>query len=185
MKCKNCGKKEANVRYKQIINGVKKEMNLCEDCARELGIGRDLNFNMSMNLPSFLGGFFDDYNMDSFMPTIGSLRQENCKTCGTTYNEFVNTGLFGCMDCYDMFADRLDPILKNIYGSNRHVGRKSKKLDKSIVKNMEEKKKELEEKKNEGKDKVEILQEKLKQAIKEERYEDAAKLRDEIKKHTK
>ena len=33
--------------------------------------------------------------------------------------------------------------------------------------------------------KLEKLQEDLKSAIKEERYEDAAKLRDEIKKHTK
>ena len=57
MKCQNCGRKEANIKYTQIINGVKKEMNLCEDCAKELGIGRELNFNMSMNLPSFLGGF--------------------------------------------------------------------------------------------------------------------------------
>lgn len=185
MKCQNCGRKEANVKYTQIINGVKKEMNLCEDCARELGIGRELNFNMSMNLPSFLGGFFDEYNMDSFIPSIGALREEGCNTCGTTYNEFANTGLFGCMDCYDIFADRLDPILRNIQGSNRHVGRKAKSLDKSIVKNMEAKKKELEkdkESKKENKNTKESLEEELKQAIKEERYEDAAKIRDEIKK---
>lgn len=182
MKCQKCGKKEANVRYTQIVNGVKKEMNLCDTCAKELGIGRDLGFNMSMDLPRFLGGFFDDYNMDSFIPSIGSIREESCKNCGTTYNEFVNTGLFGCMNCYDIFADRLDPILKNIQGSNRHVGRKGKTLDKSIVKNMEEKKKEINIEKNKGKSERELLQEELKKAIKEERYEDAAKIRDEIKK---
>ena len=37
MKCQNCGRKEANVKYTQIINCVKKEMNLCEDCAKEIG----------------------------------------------------------------------------------------------------------------------------------------------------
>jgi len=47
------------------------------------------------------------------------------------------------MECYDIFADRLDPILRNIQGSNRHIGRKSRSLDKSIVKNMEEKQKKL------------------------------------------
>mgnify|MGYP000006626288 FL=1 len=185
MKCQKCGSKEANVKYTQIINGVKKEMNLCEDCARELGIGKELNFNMSMNLPSFLGGFFDEYNMDSFIPSIGSMREEGCNTCGTTYNEFANTGLFGCMECYDIFADRLDPILRNIQGSNRHIGRKSRSLDKSIVKNMEEKQKELNKNKENKKDSKESLEEKLKLAIKEERYEDAAKIRDEIKKFNK
>ena len=185
MKCQNCGRKEANVRYTQIINGVKKEMNLCEDCARELGIGKEFDFNMSMNLPSFLGGFFDDYNMDSFIPTIGSIRQEGCNTCSTTYNEFANTGLFGCMDCYDVFSDRLDPILNNIQGSNRHVGRKAKRLDKTIVKNMEAKQKELKKEKSNKKDDTKSLEEQLKLAIKEERYEDAAKIRDEIKKQNK
>ena len=141
--------------------------------------------SMSMNLPSFLGGFFDEYNMDSFIPSIGSMREEGCNTCGTTYNEFANTGLFGCMECYDIFADRLDPILRNIQGSNRHIGRKSRSLDKSIVKNMEEKQKELNKNKEKQKDSKESLEEKLKLAIKEERYEDAAKIRDEIKKINK
>ena len=31
MLCENCGKHEANVKYTQIINGVKKEMLLCEE----------------------------------------------------------------------------------------------------------------------------------------------------------
>ena len=68
------------------------------------------------------------------------------------------------MDCYDIFADRLDPILRNIQGSNRHVGRKAKSFDKSIVKNMEDKKKELEknkEAKKENKKTKESLEEEL------------------------
>ena len=32
MKCENCGKNEANVKYTQIINGEKKQMFLCEEC---------------------------------------------------------------------------------------------------------------------------------------------------------
>lgn len=94
MKCQNCGRKEANVKYTQIINGVKKEMNLCKDCAKELGIGRELNFNMFYEFTKLFRRVFDEYNMDSFIPTIGAIREEGCNTCGTTYNEFTNTGLF-------------------------------------------------------------------------------------------
>ena len=36
MKCENCGKNEANVKYTQIINGEKKQMFLCEDCHNKL-----------------------------------------------------------------------------------------------------------------------------------------------------
>ena len=38
MLCQNCGKNEANIKYTQVINGVKKEIALCEDCAKKLGL---------------------------------------------------------------------------------------------------------------------------------------------------
>ena len=46
MKCENCGRNEANVKYTQIINGEKKQMFLCEECSEKLGIN-DIHFNMS------------------------------------------------------------------------------------------------------------------------------------------
>ena len=46
MYCENCGKNYANVRYTQIINGNKKEMFLCDECSKILGID---NFNMPKN----------------------------------------------------------------------------------------------------------------------------------------
>lgn len=181
MKCGNCGNNEANVRYTQIINGVKKEMHLCEECSRKLGIGADLNFNMSMDIPSFFGEIFDEYNNLSLLPSLGTLKEEKCNTCGMTYEEFANTGKFGCQECYDIFSYRLDPILKSIQGNNRHIGRKARSIDPDIVKNMEEKKNEIsEEKEVKENDTVVKLKMELKKAIKEERYEDAAKLRDEI-----
>ena len=44
MKCDNCGKNEANVRYLRNINGKKTQMNLCEECSKKLGI--DTNFDI-------------------------------------------------------------------------------------------------------------------------------------------
>ena len=54
MLCQNCGNHEGNIKYTQIINGVKKEMILCEECAKEFGID-EINFNMPINFSSFLG----------------------------------------------------------------------------------------------------------------------------------
>lgn len=179
MKCQNCGKREANVQYTQVINGVKREMVLCEECARELGIGSEMNFNMSMDIPSFFGEFFHQYDNLGLLPDFGTITKEKCDECGTTYNEFTNNGRLGCFHCYEVFSDRLDPILKRIQGSNRHVGRKGRALDSSIVENMEEKKREW-KKDNKKEDKLGTLKEDLKKAIKDERYEDAAKLRDQI-----
>ena len=52
MLCDNCGKKEANVKYSENINGVKREFNLCEECSKKLGIG-EINFKMPIDFSSF------------------------------------------------------------------------------------------------------------------------------------
>ncbi|MFR8103779.1 MAG: UvrB/UvrC motif-containing protein [Clostridia bacterium] len=186
MMCQNCGKHEANVRYTEIINGVKKEMALCEECSRKLGIDNkmnmDMNFNMPIDIPSFLGEFLGDYGGEEFMPAFPSVQELTCNECGMTYNDFVNTGKFGCHHCYDVFSDRIDPILKNIQGSNRHVGRRGRlnsgkiKMEKPIQIKKEQKQKKKE------KTELDNLQQDLKKAIQEERYEDAAVIRDKIKK---
>ena len=61
MLCQNCGKNEANIRYTQIVNGVKKEMALCSDCAEKLGVE---NMNLTMGFGNLLGDFFNDFLMD-------------------------------------------------------------------------------------------------------------------------
>ena len=57
MLCENCGKREANVRYSENINGLKKEMNLCEECSKRLGVTNHMNFNMpSLDFSNFFCG---------------------------------------------------------------------------------------------------------------------------------
>ena len=187
--CQNCGKHEANVRYTQIINGVKKEMALCEECSNKLGIETDMHFdfNMPIDIPSFLGPILGDYEHTEFMPSFIPTKQLQCDHCHMTYDELIESGTFGCSNCYETFSDRIDSILKNLQGSNRHVGRKASgwetKEEKVVKKEPTNKKKQVKtENQTRGKVKVEELKEKLEQAVKEERYEDAAKLRDEIKK---
>lgn len=176
MLCENCGEHEANVRYTQIVNGLKKEMALCEKCANEMGIG-NMDFNMPINLSSFLSDFFED-SQDSFLPEFTNREELRCKECGMTYDEFIHGGKFGCANCYDTFQNKIDPILKNLHASNQHVGRKSK-ITKPKLNKVDSPK---EEPSKVASSKTDELKEKLKQAIKEERYEDAAKIRDEIKK---
>lgn len=179
MLCENCGKKEANVRYSENINGVKKEMNLCEECSKRLGVTDQIDFRMpSLDFSNFFGSFLEDFaSMPNFIPLLEQVKDVKCESCGYTFNDIVNSGRYGCANCYDVFEDRMDPILKKLQGANRHTGRLGKisdnnvKFDKTSDNNVENE--------NNGKSK---LEEELKKAIKEERYEDAAKLRDEIKK---
>lgn len=175
MLCSNCGKNEANVRYTRIINGEKTEFALCEECAKKIGLD-DIDFSMPINFSNFLSDFFDD---DALLPSFAKIGVEKCPKCGLTYNEFVNNGKVGCGECYNAFSDRLDAILKNLHGSYKHTGR----APKNIVKEIDIQKQETQTKKvDEKQEKIDKLNKDLQKAIKEERYEDAAKIRDEIKK---
>ena len=114
------------------------------------------------------------------MPMFNELKTLKCDNCGYTFEDIAHTGKVGCANCYDVFQDRLEPIIRRIQSSNHHVGRLGKIIDKKI--DEKQHKANRTNKEVTPEEKLEILKEDLKQAIKEERYEDAAKLRDEIKK---
>lgn len=191
MKCENCGQNEANIKYTQIINGVKKEMQLCSKCSEQLGIG-NLNFDMPMNISNFFADFLGDVqNQNEFIPSISQKEELKCQQCGMTYEEFLKSGKFGCGNCYETFSAKIDQILKNIHNGNRHTGRKGipnntkinekqENIEKTL-KNQNQGNNDLVDKSTESLSKLEKLQLDLKNAIKEERYEDAAQIRDKIK----
>lgn len=177
MLCENCGNREATVRYSENINGRKRELHLCEKCSKELGIDR-MDFNMPIDFASFFSGMLEEFENSEITPMFDTVKEVQCKSCGYTIQDIINSGKFGCANCYDTFETRLDPIIRKIQGANQHVGRLGKvtehKVNTKPIKNAE--------KKEEKKDEVETLKEELKKAVKEERYEDAAELRDKINK---
>lgn len=205
MKCSNCRQNEATVNYLQIINGEKTELFLCKSCAEEFGID-NLDITIPMDFSSFISDFFDNFNEHELLSALTESKVQKCRNCGLSYEEFVKTGKLGCIDCYDVFKDRIDLITKNIQGSSEHKGRGCKSnlsSDENSSKSSEKNKEEImNQYKNVSTDesdinkkifnqdakqslnkneKIEILKMKLKAAIKDERYEDAAQIRDKIK----
>ena len=53
MKCQNCGKNEATFYYRSSINGRVMESHLCPECARQLGLVQDMRRPM-------MSSFWDD-----------------------------------------------------------------------------------------------------------------------------
>ena len=173
MLCQNCGKNEVNVKYTQIINGVKTELKVCEKCAKNLGIG-SFEFNMPMHFSNFLGAFFNDYSMNLLPSFVKEINNQD-DTYGKIYNDFAKNGLLEFQDYCSEFDTRIDSMLKKIHRNNKSIGSKSIENKTTKVNRDEVNKKESKE------NKLEKLQKELEIAIKEERYEDAAKIRDKIK----
>ena len=173
MLCQNCGKNEVSFHYTQIVNGVKKEIALCDECKSKLGLV-SLDFNMPIDFSSFLGEFFEDEDM---LQAFNPIEKLKCNNCGLTFDNFVKDGKFGCSNCYSVFEEKIDSILKNLHGSSIHTGRKGK-----LITGGNNLKEENEKEIIKPEDNITKLKRDLKQAIKEEKYEEAAKIRDEIKK---
>ena len=147
MICSNCGKNNASITYKQNINGKKITLNLCDNCAHEIGI-----FNS-----------FDDIFSPMILDFEYVLPEEiKCKKCGYTLSKYRSTGLFGCDECYKTFKKEIDEILLKIQGKNRQI-----KEEKNI--------------KKENINQVDKLKQELQELVKQEKFEEAAVIRDKIK----
>lgn len=168
MRCTHCHEKEANTHIQRIINGQREEMYLCPDCARELGVMDDFSFE-PFSMDSFFGGL-----LGAGATALNSLAGvERCDSCGSSFNDIINSGRVGCGNCYSMFEDRLQPSIEKLHGKAKHVGKNVTYTE------TEDNKKD--EKESSAPSPIEKLKSELKQAIKEQRFEDAAVIRDKIK----
>lgn len=173
MKCDKCNN-PASVIFKQNINGKVTQQCLCEKCANELNIDMDMK-KINDEFTDIFENMFN-LNFGNYLE-IDRPKIKKCEVCGNTYEDFIHKTKLSCENCYKTFNTELDNVIKKIQGSNKHIG-------KQYVQ-MEDSKTEAKQKKKEEKEiTIDELKEKLNQAIKEERYEDAAIYRDEIKKRS-
>lgn len=174
MKCQSCGKKEATVKYYENINGDKQTLYFCVDCAKKLGFSDFSDFS----IPTFsdFSNFFTP--IFTTMPEFNLLEKNKCPVCGYTLDDYYNTGMLGCEECYKTFEKNLDELFYKINGKNRHIKLEDKKVEHKNRRKQKENK--MEDKNNEND--ITKLKEKLEKLIKEEKYEEAAIVRDEIKK---
>ena len=169
MLCQNCGKREATTHIKRVVNGETSESHLCAECAASLGYA-DVFSGFGLSFGDLLGGFLGEAPAPQNQLTAGG----RCKKCGSSWNDIVRAGKVGCADCYRTFYDRLQPTLQRIHGRIRHTGKASG----SAGTHAPVQEKTAEELRDE---KIEALRRQMDEAVAEQNFEQAAKLRDEIR----
>ncbi len=159
MLCEVCGKNQAFIYYEEKVKHQVRKIHLCRECASKEGISSvfaESYFNISDIITSLSGGV---------KPDEASGKQAVCKHCGTTYEEFIKSGLLGCCQCYNYLEDSLKPLFRRIHGSTHHTG---KAFPNSIKPEVCD-------------DELVDLEEQLKQAVAREEFELAAELRDRLR----
>lgn len=151
LKCQVCSK-TATVHLTQIVNNKIHKVDLCEACAQAKGVTDPAGFSLADLLVKSVGG--SESVSENF----------SCPTCGFTQANLKKIGRLGCPDCWSRFSDPLDTLLASMHRGTRHTGRiPSKLLARRRVR-----------------DRLVRLRTSLQEAIAAERYEDAARHRDEI-----
>lgn len=157
MLCESCSQNEATMHLTQVIDGVVKKLHLCEACASNSGF----DVQNPVSITDMLLGM----GQSPVVPQVGS-REKQCKGCGMRRSDFRKSSRMGCADCYESFAAELPPLLRAIHHSEQHRG-KVPACETVAVRATAE---------------LAELQDQLEKAVAAERFEDAAKIRDAIRK---
>jgi protein-arginine kinase activator protein McsA len=108
------------------------------------------------------------YSLISEGENLGRVKNRitiECPACGCSKEKFEETGRFGCPDCYKAFGPFMAPILRKMHKGLRHVGKIPRRtLTPAVIE-----------------ERVRLLTDELNQAVKIENFEEAARLRDEIR----
>lgn len=153
MLCQNCGEREARISITQIVNNKKTELHLCHQCAQQGG-HTDSVFALQKMLANMV-----DWNSETVA------KGKTCPGCGLTEMELRQNGRFGCEQCYQTWAGLVNTILSQVQGRTTHAGKIPRSAGEQVKAQRE----------------LSNLKQELDSAIREERFEDAAKLRDRIR----
>ena len=151
--CDICSKL-ATVHLTQIVNGKIHKIDLCETCAKEKGVTDPNGFSLA----DLLASGEDNGEIDE---AHGDLV---CSVCGFTPEDYKKLGRLGCPSCYEDLAPMVEPMLAYMHKGIAHVG---KVPENTLARGA-------------SKSKLTEIEDQLQTAIQEERYEEAAKLRDQL-----
>lgn len=158
MLCEKCGKNNATTHIRTVVNGVVTEHNLCGYCAAKEGytdIGKS-------QLGEMLASVFGDV-----LTSNSSYTALRCSCCNASFSDIAESGKVGCSECYKTFYEQLLPYLKRVHGSTKHAGKIPNKAPLMVTP---------------AKETVESLRMKLNELVRNEQFEEAAVIRDKIRK---
>ena len=157
MLCENCKIREAKITFVEVKDGKKRVLHLCPICAEKLSLGLPEKGASADELP--------EERAERESPEERT-QELACPSCGMTFSEFAKKGRFGCAECYFAFGEKVKEIFEEIHGSALYRGRRYS-TDRKVSELLRREKE---------------LEEALEKAVREENFEEAARIRDELQK---
>lgn len=156
--CAHC-QKTATIHLTQIIDGKITKLDFCEDCPHQKEVADPAAFSLAQLLSSQEGAGAQGGGIDP------QVLRSTCSQCGMSLNAFKKTGRLGCAHCYEQFRQVIEQILPQMQSASEHTGKRPV----ALLERLASERRQAE------------LTAQLKEAIRTEAYEEAARLRDELR----
>lgn len=160
MLCEICKKNQAKIHVTQIKDGKKISVHLCQECAHEKGVAGP-TISTHFSVADLLAGLLKGHEEQAGVSDV----QRTCLECGLSYNSFKESGRFGCSHCYETFKEELQPLLQKIQKGTRHTGKIPQRCGEEVLVERN----------------IADLRRELQEAVSDENFERAARLRDQIR----
>ena len=166
-KCDICGK-PATVHITKIIDSKKVKIHLCSECAEKASMD-------AINMPEQILPKIKELEEQLIRDVSKASKSGVCPTCSTSFSDVEKGSRFGCPDCYRVFDLLMSENIKKIQGSDTHKGKRPRfGHDEGREASGKSEKEKLAAS-------IGLLDSKLKEALAEEEYEQAAAYRDQIR----
>ena len=119
-----------------------------------------------MEAPLLSGVLSKQMKLEQTAEDLRELDSRECPICGISFFEFRQGGRLGCPHDYVFFRNELEPLLVNVHGDNRHIGKQPKRGSHNT----------------EAQTELIRLRREMKEVIEKEDYEEATRIRDQIRK---
>jgi protein arginine kinase activator len=157
--CEICKQNDVAITLTEVDGDDVRQVRLCEQCAAARGV------QTSLSAPKAeVGMFLQTVHQQIAAASADAIR---CSFCSSTLRDFRQTGRLGCPYCYTAFEQSLRELLRKVHGHSQHRGRDYAgapgAMDARPVVSADR------------------LRERLERAIRDEEFELAASLRDQLR----
>ena len=177
MLCELCKLNEAEtVLHRKDENGEDEELYVCKKClaaangnsdSKEEGVAMKIKPTIitadGESPPEFIQNFLDAAVglIEGVVKSENAPKEPKCRVCGATWKQIKETRIFGCPDCWSLFAENIKmEFLCGSYGT-KHIGK-------------------IPEKTHDGAPSRAFLEKELKDAVAKQNYRKAARIKKQL-----
>jgi protein arginine kinase activator len=113
--CEVCKENDVVITVTEIDGNGVRQVRLCEQCAAERGLQASVAAP-----PAAIGDFLQSVQQHIPPSQTDAVR---CSFCSSTLRDFRQTGRLGCPYCYTAFEQSLRDLLRKVHGQGQHRGR--------------------------------------------------------------